>query len=101
VSAEFSSAVSLKIRTGEITVEQRAEIVSRWRRAVSAHFATADIEKRHFETAANMADNYALALRAGDALHIAIAQNTDCTLVTVDKQMAKAAIEVGVPVADI
>lgn len=101
VNTEFSSAVSLKIRTKEITVEQRAEIGARWRRAVRKNFAIAKIGKRHFEVAAQMADNHRLALRTGDALHIAVAQSAGYTLVTLDKRMAEAAVELGVPVAEI
>jgi uncharacterized protein len=101
VTTEFSSAVALKIRTKEISVDQRAEILTRWRKAVRTHFAAVDIVRSHFETAAQMADNYKLTLRAGDALHIAVAQSAGCTLVTLDKRMAEAAVELGVPVAKI
>jgi uncharacterized protein len=101
VVTEFSSAISLKIRTKDISVEQRAEILMRWRQAVRTHFSAVDIVKSHFETAAMMAENYHLTLRAGDALHIAVAQTVGCSLVTLDKRMANAAIELGVPVEEI
>ena len=101
VNTEFASALSLKIRTKEISVEERAEIIMRWRKAAANNFIGIDIATSHFETAARMVDNYHLVLRAGDALHIAVAQSVGSTLVTLDKRMAAAALELGVPVAEI
>jgi uncharacterized protein len=101
VNTEFSSAVSLKIRTKEISVEDRSEIVMRWSKAAANNFSAIDIVAGHFQTAARMADNYNLALRAGDALHIAIAQSVGASLVTLDTRMALASLELGVPVAAI
>jgi predicted nucleic acid-binding protein len=39
-----------------------------------------------------------LALRAPDALHVAIARRLDVALVTLDRRMAAAAVELGVAV---
>ena len=97
VKTEFSSAVSLKIRTKEISVGQRAEIVTRLHNAAVNNLIVVDIVAGHFETAARMCDNHALSLRAGDALHIAIAQSVGARFVTLDKRMANAALELGVP----
>lgn len=38
------------------------------------------------------------ALRAGDALHLAIARDAGCRLATFDKRMADAALQFGNPV---
>lgn len=101
VKTEFSSAVSLKIRTKEISVEQRAEMVTWWHNAAANNFIAIDVVAGHFETASRMCDNHQLSLRAGDAMHIAIAQSVGATLVTLDKRMAAAALELGVPVATV
>lgn len=82
-------------------MEQRAEMLAQWRQAISENFSIVDIDKSHFEAAACMADRHDLTLRAGDALHIAIAQSAGCTLLTLDKRMAEAAVQLGVPVAEI
>jgi hypothetical protein len=50
----------------------------------------ADIYARRFD----------LGLRAPDALHLAIARRLDATLVTLDRRLATAARELGVPVED-
>jgi uncharacterized protein len=101
VQTEFFSALSFKIRTHQITVEERALILPDWRLFVAETAATIAIDPRDFETAAQMANHHHLGLRAGDALHIAIAQEAGCTLVTLDQKMARAALELGVPVAEI
>ena len=52
----------------------------------------------HFEKAARFASHHALGLRAGDALHLAIAAGGGHTLVTLDVRMAEAASQLGIPV---
>lgn len=97
---EFSSAVSLKIRTKQIQLEERAIILSNWRIFVTGSTSVIAVDTRDFETAALFAENHQLVLRAGDALHLAVAQSAGCTLVTLDKRMASAALELGIKVAE-
>lgn len=99
VETEVCSATSLKIRTGEFTLEQRAELLKQWRNFKDASTATVEIAGYNFKAAAHFAERHDLSLRASDALHIAIAHGAGCTLVTLDKRMAEAALVLGVPVA--
>lgn len=101
VVTETSSALSLKIRTGELTVETRADALTQWRGMREAGLAELSVDAECFEAAARFADHHHLGLRAGDALHLAVAAAHGCTLVTLDERMAKAALELGVPVAEI
>lgn len=97
--AEVASALSLKVRTGEFTIAQRAEAAAGWR-SWREGLLMLNVEAAAFETAAAFASRPDLGLRAGDALHLAVAAAAGCALVTLDERMAKAAPEVGVPVAD-
>jgi uncharacterized protein len=99
VDTEFSSAISLKMRTKQIHLEERAIILSNWRIFLAESAAVIGVDTRDFETAALFAANHSLALRAGDALHLAVAKSAGCTLVTLDKKMTAAALELGVEVA--
>lgn len=98
VVSELSSALAMKIRSGVITVEQRAQIFSNWHQLLEDGLLTLPISTAHFETAARFADRHELRLRAADALHLAVAADAGCTLVTLDETMAAAAPHVGVPV---
>lgn len=95
---EFSSALALKTRTGAIDGEIAMAASAEWVRFAAAA-QLIDIVDRHFEQASLFCQRRDLALRAGDALHLAIASRAGCTLVTLDDRMAKAAPELGVPVA--
>lgn len=57
------------------------------------------IEAADLAKAAFYVSRHDLDLRAGDALHFAIAAAHGCTLATLDERMATAAPELGVPVA--
>ncbi|MDO8862700.1 type II toxin-antitoxin system VapC family toxin [Haliea sp. E1-2-M8] len=49
-----------------------------------------------FNAAARYADQFKTGLRAGDALHLALAANHGARLVTLDKGLAKAAKGLGI-----
>jgi uncharacterized protein len=97
VDTEVSSALSLKIRAGELTIDQRAEILAEWRRW-RAGLRLLPVEADAFASATDFAARHELGLRAGDALHLAVAASAGCTLVTLDERLGKAAPQVGVPV---
>lgn len=101
VLAEFSGALSIKVRTGALTLDQRALVLTEWRAFCETGVNILAVTPQDFEAAARIAERHDLALRASDALHLAIASAAGCTLVTLDARMAKAAPELGVPVAAI
>ena len=49
--------------------------------------------------AARFADQYALGLRAGDALHLAICADRGAIICTLDRRLAEAALALGVETA--
>jgi uncharacterized protein len=95
---EVSSALAIKIRTGALKLEKRAEIMAVWQRMQSENMHSANIVSAHFELAARFIDQAELALRAGDALHLAVAFTSGHTLATLDKVMASAGPKLGVSV---
>jgi hypothetical protein len=54
------------------------------------------VERRQFRTAAAFADQYRPGLRAGDALHLAVAFENGATLRTLDRRLAEAGPALGV-----
>jgi predicted nucleic acid-binding protein len=100
VHVEVASALAMKVRTGSLNEEQRAAALAGWL-SMRRSCRILGIPAGHFAAAAQMVERSELGLRAGDALHLAVAAAHGCTLVTLDDRMAKAAPKVGVPVAAI
>jgi uncharacterized protein len=97
VITEVSSALSVKVRTGALMIESRAEIMATWAELQIEIFVSVPVAGNHFDVAARFADQHDLGLRAGDALHLAIASSAGYRLATLDKIMAEAAPKLGVP----
>jgi uncharacterized protein len=95
---EVPSALSLKVRTGTLPIEERDEVLSFWRGSLLATFARLSVTPADFAIAGSFAERHDLNLRASDALHVAVAYTSGCTLVTLDKRMAEAAVMCGVMV---
>ena len=94
---ETSSAFSLKVRTGHLALHQRASVLAMFRKLVGESFVVLPVTGRHFHTAAQYLDQHALDLRAGDALHLAIASDAGATVCTLDERMSGAGSTLGVP----
>jgi predicted nucleic acid-binding protein len=98
---EVSSALALKLRTGALSVEKRAEALAVWRGWRDRVLTLSPIAAGHFTAAAAFLDQHKLGLRAGDALHLAVAASAGLRIVTLDRTMASAALELGIPVEPI
>ena len=96
VITEFSSALSIKLRMGQIQAAHRADALAMFARLAVETFTTLPVSGSQFRTAARFADQYALGLRAGDALHLAICAEHGASLCTLDRRLGKAGPELGV-----
>jgi predicted nucleic acid-binding protein len=94
---EMSSAIAIKLRTGQITLEQRASILAMFNKLVAENFTVLSVTGGHFRAAAKFGDQHTLNLRGGDALHLATASAHGATVHTLDQRLAKAGPVLGVP----
>jgi uncharacterized protein len=94
---EISSALAIKLRTGQIELAHRAAALAAFNRLVVESFTVLAVSGRHFRTAAKFVDQQALGLRAGDALHLATASDHGATVYTLDRRLAEAGTVLGVP----
>ncbi len=94
---EMSSALAIKLWTGQILLEQRAAALAMFNKLVAESFTVLGVTGGQFRVAAKFADQHALGLRAGDALHLAIASEHGATVYTLDQRLAEAGPALGVP----
>jgi predicted nucleic acid-binding protein len=94
---EMSSAMAIKLRTGQITLEQRASALAMFNKLVAESFTILTVTGGHFRAAAKFADQHVLGLRAGDALHLATASEHGATVHTLDQRLVEAGPALGVP----
>jgi predicted nucleic acid-binding protein len=96
VITEFAAALSMKLRTRQIDEKYRARAVAEFTKMTANAVAVLNVTAAHFKVATRLAGDVKLALRAGDALHLAIANEQGVSLCTLDKQLAKAGKILGV-----
>ena len=93
---EFHSALSLKLRTGQISSEIKLEAEEFFGQSLKTIFKLISVSSIDFARAAELASKPELWLRAGDALNLAIAEREGATLATVDKRLFAAAEQIGI-----
>lgn len=96
--AEFSSALALKQRVGTITSQERQAALTMFEKFRGQRLQIVAIESADFDAAAGLCDASGAALRAGDALHLAVGRRLRGSLATMDKGLAAAGQEVGLAV---
>jgi len=93
---EFAAALSVKTRTAAINEPVRMTIAEQFETLRQQALRTVPVLSSHFHLAARFAGRSRLGLRAGDALHVAIAAETGAAICTTDRRLATAAADVGV-----
>lgn len=94
---EFSSALAVKLRMKAIDASTHGITLSAVKRFAAAQVVMVPLEKTDFHRAAELCDLWQLGLRAGDALHLAIAERRGLAVCTLDKGMWTAAQALGLP----
>lgn len=101
VVTEFSSALAMKLRRGELSSEHRMAALNNWRVLRADTLSNIPVLEDAFAKAASFMDAPQSVLRAGDALHLAIASLGGHSLATLDIRLAEAALRAGVAVEEV
>jgi predicted nucleic acid-binding protein len=99
VVTEFSSSLSIKLWTGQIALPHRSAALATLTGLIAESVAVLPVSRPQFGTAVRFADQHALGLRAGDALHLAICADRGATLCTLDRRLSEAGSALGVTTA--
>lgn len=98
VVTELAAALAAKLRLGRISAVMRDEALSAFDEMRQSSLLSLATGERHFALAARLAGYPDAKLRAGDALHLAMASYAGATICTLDKGMAEAAVYLRMPV---
>ena len=97
---EFSSLLAREVRMGGLDGQAARDADAQFETVVSETFVVLLPNANDFNLAKEYLGNYETGLRAGDALHLAIARNHNADAVySLDKTMLKAGKLLGVPVS--
>lgn len=93
---ECSAALSFKVRTGQLSVEEQLLARALLSRMAIETLGRIEVTSRQFQVASEIAARIDTGLRAGDALHLATAMDVGAIMVTLDIGMAHAAEMLGI-----
>jgi hypothetical protein len=100
--AEFSSAAAIKVRTGEIAPAIAKQARARFLDFAQDHCSIAVPQRTDFRRAAELAGDANLKLRAGDALHLAIAEASKAQgILCLDEAMQTGAKMIGLNIVSV
>ena len=94
---EMASVGAIKARAGAVSGAMRVDALRAFHRFASTELQVVEVEAFDFRTAAHLIER-ASNLRAGDALHLAVAQRLGAGLATLDQRLGLAATTCGVEV---
>lgn len=94
---EFASAMGVNVRAGVLPPRTATAAQKLFEQTVTASFTLLSPARRDYTLARQMLTHYKMGLRAGDALHLAIAKNNGAVaLMTFDRRMRRAAKSFGI-----
>lgn len=96
---EFASAAAIKVRTGQVAPNLAKQATARVHEFARKHCTVAVPGREEFRRAAELAGDGSLKLRAGDALHLAIAESLSAQgILCLDDAMIESAKSLGMNV---
>lgn len=98
VGTEVASALAIKHRARMLSPQERHRAWAGWQGMFAVGLLPLDITSADFRRAEQLVNAATRGLRAGDALHLAIAERHRCALATLDKDLADAALAIGLQV---
>lgn len=93
---EFASAISFKVRGRQMDAPTALGIIHAFQKLAEASFILLPPAQNDFARSQEYLTRFDTGLRAGDALHLAIARNHQATLVTLDRLLLSAATSLGI-----
>lgn len=98
LAVEFASSLARRVRMKILSATQADETFERFTTWQAGHCLMLDATAGDFTFAAAAVRQYGSGLRAGDALHLALARNNgNLTVMTFDQGMKRAAALLGIP----
>ena len=95
---EFVSALGIKIRTQRFSEDAARRVLAAFDEITGHYFTVIQIMERDYLLAAEFLLQWSLGLRAGDALHLALAKNHGAKRIySLDKSLIKAASRLRIP----
>jgi predicted nucleic acid-binding protein len=99
-ATEFVSALGLKVRTRQLDKQAASAALAAFRELGEGYFNWLAVSPGDFKAASAYLEKWNLGLRAGDALHLAVAKTNGVKkLLTLDERMLKAARALRIPVS--
>ena len=87
---EFSSAISIKLRTGQLSETHAKRVHKEFDSFAAGGLRLVPVTRASFRQAAEMVKQHQFSLRAGDALHLAVALEMGAShMATLDETLAK------------
>jgi predicted nucleic acid-binding protein len=99
VRTEFVSALSMRVRMGQESADAASAILAMFQVHVDEGiYEVLPVLQQDYDLACSWLGQFHTPLRAPDALHLAVANNNACLLLTADARMAESARKLGVKV---
>jgi len=98
---EVASALSWKLRMGTITLAEQTAARAGFSTLVSDQLQILQVERADFSAASRMVERRDMAMRAPDALHLAVAGRNGAAFATLDRLQEAAARAAGLSVVDV